>query len=624
MSGVQPTAKFIEPPPRVGHEIAVPAKVSRVAFTCDFTRYTLGRSSQVGNCEWLHHILTSCHSWKRADIEIDLVRPPSCDRELELALQHSRALTAYRKEPELAWAARYDLISGKGEFKPLFDRLTECDLIIGFELSPAIKRVLHAAGRPYLSFHVHPIRFLRDLCFGMTTNCVEFADLAQDLFLDRQAIDNASHRFRAALCRRGHPSIEVPDDLPVLIAQTERDSLLIEKKRFAEWKDHRDRLGTLLDPYDGLVILEHPVGPRRGALARWIRATYGKSVIVTDSNGYGVFFRRPRYPMAVTLASSLGVEAGLIGTPVEFLLGDPRERLITKGVDVGTTDALGHGVLTDAFWKRVLCRSDNRKPKVESDVRPIEPFGLGDDYLRSSLESWSYSALRNGFAGVRARKVVVPGPSLTRARKAQLVAGVLPTGCDIPEEDSAAESVAAERGVDLRIAAMAMDLGGSISLDATDPWSAITLERFHDAEPWGIWMNGPSGSATFLTTDRAVAERARIVVLMTFVVHADLVAECPLVTLRIDEGAKTFVPIRPGFGTTRTVQLRAVAKHPVCRFELGISHTFMFEGTSAAHDDREIGLALISMEARCEPMPHDGLEDPCEASVLIEESTACR
>ena len=65
----------------------------------------------------------------------------------------------------MAWARRYDgnEVDAHAGF---VGELEGVDVVVGFELPPAIKRVIHAQGVRYISFHIHALRFLPDLCLG--------------------------------------------------------------------------------------------------------------------------------------------------------------------------------------------------------------------------------------------------------------------------------------------------------------------------------------------------------------------------------------------------------------------------------------------------------------------------
>ena len=150
------------------------------------------------------------------------------------------SLADYVDDAELAWARRHNN-DGVTDFSGQLDALASADLVVGFELPPSLKRHLHGQGRPYISFHVHALRLLRDLCLGASTNCPDIARALQDLVLPASEITRQVHHHRALCLNRSLPLLKFPAGLPVLIGQTERDSVLI--------RDNTGRIGDVYTMY---------------------------------------------------------------------------------------------------------------------------------------------------------------------------------------------------------------------------------------------------------------------------------------------------------------------------------------------------------------------------------------
>jgi hypothetical protein len=605
-----------------GASVELPSQVRQVAFTCDVARFAPARDgvapSQVGNLRWLEQILTSAAAWSSPGVRREMVMPPRDVGELRQELGGSRALSEYLQDPEMAWARRHARFDCDSEFEPILSRLRGFDLVVGFELSPAMKRALTASGTPYISLSIHPIRFLRDLCFAVTTNAPEIVDLAKASVVQRFEIDAEVHRHRASLARRPVRTVTIPPGVPVLISQTERDSILIRDGRFVHWGEFDDQVGSALRPFDAVAVLQHPYRRDVSGFAQEIRRKFGKSVIATDANGYGVLFGRPDCPLALTLASSLGVEAALIGVPVTFLLGDPRLLPSAPDGDVATQGPVGHGILQDDFWRGVLRQRRGRSTSPARSRTGLDSsFRLGDNYLRDSLESWSYRDLASGFADHRSRKILLPGAGLSARRKAELLRGLVDSESTEGFGEDECTRRAAAQGIELQIRGAPLSPGDSLRTFGGDPWSPIQFENFHPAEDWGSWMNGSSGAIHVLASDLAVREEATLAIRASILVHPALIDACPVLRVRAGRNRTTLVSIRPSSPATRDILLIVPVVAPVCSIRLELSHTVGPEKDGVAQDARELGLALTSIEVECRPAAQmSGLRDDAVEAIV--------
>jgi hypothetical protein len=602
--------------------VELPSQVRQVAFTCDVARFALARDGvapwPVGNLRWMEQIVTSAAAWSSPGFRRELVMPPRDLEELRQELGGSRAVSEYLQDPEIAWARRHARFDRELEFEPIVSRLRGFDLVVGFELSPAMKRALTESCTPYISLSIHPIRFLRDLCFSLSTNALEVFELAQASLVNRCEIDAEVHRHRASLARRRVGAIAIPAGVPVVIGQTERDSILIRNGRFARWDDFDDEVGSALRPYDAVAVLEHPYRRGESGLAQTIRRKFGKSVISTDANGYGVLFGRPDCPLALTMASSLGVEAAVIGLPVRFLLGDPKHLLTVPDVEVATQDPVGHVILQDDFWRAVLRQRRGRSTaSARSRTARDSSFQLGDNYLRGSLDSWSYRGLSSGFADHRSWKTLLPGAGLSAQRKVELLRGLVDSESTEGLKEDECTRRAAANGNQLQVRDAPLAPGDSLRTFGGDPWSPIQFENFHPAEDWGSWMNGSRGGIHILVSDRAVREKATLVIRASILVHQLLIDACPVLRVRAGRNRTTLVPIRPSSLANRDILLIVPVVASVCSVRLELSHTVSPEKDEVDDDARELGLALTSIEVECRPAAQgSGLQDDTVDAVV--------
>jgi len=169
--------------------------VRRIGFAGDFLRFSIGKtgysSSQTRNIAWLRELITGARRWPRRDVGAEVIAPiDGLAMDFEADGATAAAIEEYRCDAELAWARRYDTTT-PDVLPALFDALTRYDLIVGFELSPTIKRHLNAHSIRYVSFHVHALRMLRDLCLDRDTSLrplLRAADLVTRFFCVGEAL----------------------------------------------------------------------------------------------------------------------------------------------------------------------------------------------------------------------------------------------------------------------------------------------------------------------------------------------------------------------------------------------------------------------------------------------------
>lgn len=541
---------------------------------------------------WLHAALGALTEWPRLGIAVKLCEPAQDLEQLQQQLRSPKLLQEYAVDSELAWARHYDKAPER-LFPGWLDSLLASDLVVGFELPPGLKRALHSHGQRYISFHIHALRFLRDLCLGASTNSPALARRLESCAVEAPEVQAQVRRFTAQLRRDALAAFELPPQWPLLIGQTGRDSILIHKGRFADWQHFEQRLAQLLKEYPGCVLLEHPMRDSSIAIAQYLRARFSKPVVMSNANGYGVLFSAHPIPEAVTLASSLGVEAQAAGIKTSFLLGDPRERLQLKDVDVGSPQALGQRVLTPQFWQELFAAPDDVPTRRRDAV--MTPFGLGDNYLRRSLEAWSYARLERGLTSTRARKVLLPTEILRVEEERALVSllrGERPPAQGWSSPRGRAEN---DHGVDCIVAGRPLSLGESRRIESGDPWAPVMLEGFHAPEHWGVWSACVNARIRIALAPSALAAKARLLVGLSLRIFDGLLPRCPV--CRVTQGERTLALLffRPTAPVVAEIEVEARAQGPWCELDLQLSDIDSPSRTLGHQDERALGIALRSL-----------------------------
>ncbi len=575
-------------------------KIGSVAFAGDFMRFTPTaggyRSGQSQNVRWLFELVGALPLWREAGVRVSLPMPDALMTRLRRSAAPGTPWQAYVDNAESAWARSYDELAYP-EFTAFFDELASHDLVIGFELPPALKRHLHGLSVPYLSLCIHPVRFLRDLVLGATTNAPSLAARLRTIGIGDDEVAVQARRFRAMFAKQRAAALALPSGLPLLAGQTERDSVLIQGGRFFDWVDCADAAAQALEPYPEVVLLEHPLRPSSASIVGFLRNRLGKTVIATNVNAYAAIFAPQPAPLMLTLASSLGVEARAAGMAAHFLLDDPRRQLSTPGVDIDDMAMLGHTVLTAAFWEGVLTDGDAVPPP------PSDRFLYGDHYLRDTMGAWAYGPLRTGLHELRVRKVMAPAAALEPARRGDLLAALvgLPPGAEVTPAATAAA------GVELVVkppptlplqahSGAVVDLSGDTALQHL-------VEGFHAPEHWGCWSHDLHCVIEIPVSPAAAG--CELTVTLPIRAFEGMLDHAPV--LRISSGGTllAYVFFRRDGPSPLDVRVRLRARAPTSRIELDLSR----RASSAVlgnGDNRWLGIALTRMTLTCEPAPATG------------------
>lgn len=579
--------------------------VHSVALTCDFFRAQPGPQGFVNfqprNLAWLERVIGAKHTWARWGVKTSVITAPTEAEAFRRALGNDAIFSGYLDDADQTWASLYD-VEDVTVFPAAFDELFQHDLVVGFELPPTLKRALHRAGKRYISVYIHPVRFLRDLCLLVTTNSSEVADLVAQGEVSSHEIDFQVRRFSALFSRLQLPALSLPDNLPVLVGQTEKDSVLVRGGSFATWEDYEDDLAEMLGPYPELIFLEHPYRQNSALVTEYLRGRHGKTVISVRANSYGVIFSPVQTPFFLTLASSLGTEARCAGRDCTFLYNDPCEKFILSGVDVPGACMVSHAVLQDEFWKKIFS-GDFKKTKSRTRAA-ADAFPLGDHYLRNSLDSWAFRPLQSGSSLDPVRKLLLPAAAATQDRLGTLNT----TLC--AASPSAAQQLLIHGRTQLPWGAVEtlprpFALGGLSAMDLSRPGASHYLvEGFHAPEAWGVWSSGKYARLV-LPVDLAGAAEVELDISMVVKVFPGIMAQAPVLQITMDGREVGVVLFRKSAKNEQEIGFTGRIKNPACPIEFYVSHTGSPALLSRSADQRELGFGLCALSVAVSSVKED-------------------
>jgi len=337
----------------------------RLIFTVDFTRPSHDwHGPHIKNLKWLHGLLSP------------LIHAAGCQT---FSLERHLFATDYETfqsrifsnapigEDRLhKWAELYD---GEIDIEEALPAEAD-DVVLGFEMSPAITRALERRGQRYIDIRIHPIRFLKDLVMS-----VRASDAVMDERLGKfktaweglyPSISMMTGHFR----RKADLTLT---DKNIFISQTRHDATVVTSGRFAGIDDVLSGLNTSIDrPW---IVIAHPHDPDNPLNLKL--AEHLTAEVVKDVNLYAFLACAERSVSFYTFTSGGGREAEEFGHDVHFLGPNHYGR---ASVNEQSYTAVSPAIFTPNFWRYVL-RGEMGDAESLTDLT----------VLRASLgESWAY------------------------------------------------------------------------------------------------------------------------------------------------------------------------------------------------------------------------------------------
>lgn len=459
-----------------------------VGIAGDFFRFGVGQPKTLN---WFFGLLTIAFG-DISDAEFIRIEVADEPDAFKGELGNEQYWARYVKDRDLAWAATYahEGIETLDIFNRKLDQLRQFDFVIGFELSPALKRFLHKNGVKYVCFYNHPIRFLPDLCFGATSNDARAFEALKQYELPRREIDVAVKRLSAAYARVRSTPFLLPNEAPLIFGQTARDASIIKAGQFAKLSDFQDALAEKLASFDAVSFIEHPYRGRDVDAIKLLRSDLGKTVISCRGNNYGLLFcNRETVPLSITLSSSMGIEASVLGIDSHFLLGDPRKRYLLPEVDQEEFLTLGHGVLETSLWKQILFSAK------DGGLPTDRGFYFGDNFIRNTLEAWSFKSIQNGVSIERSRRRLFPSALASAEMIDRYCAQMIEDSYLANRDRQKLLDMAEAANVDISVAPLLPAVGRPLQIEPRGgAENDYAMKGFHDPEDWGVWSSSPLAS----------------------------------------------------------------------------------------------------------------------------------
>ena len=273
----------------------------------------------------------------------------------------------------------------------LFLPHVENSLVVGFEISPLLQKILTRMNIPFVDVRWHPLRFLDDIFFGFSSNRREISAAIASYALSGQEVDFHVGLHKAAAIRRSAFNKKGPSFETLIVGQTPFDASLIHDGRIATLLDHKDSIAELAK-LGSIGFRPHPFSPHPSSPLAAFLEHHGIPLVDCDADMYELLcdasLRR-----VVGLSSGTLDEATFFGLPVTRFIQE-QFRYLPHVADALQTDneslvytGVYHAFLSVDFWADIF-RSTLERTWPNGNPVPFKP-----DRLRHV--NGSYWGLRN-------------------------------------------------------------------------------------------------------------------------------------------------------------------------------------------------------------------------------------
>lgn len=188
------------------------------------------------------------------------------------------------------------------------------ELVVGYELTDLTAALLDRFGIRYLNIWLHPVRFMEDELFFVTTNDPGYrAGLARHAVSEDSFFVNARYA-KAVINRRNRADVK-PRSC-VFFGQTPNDKTLRKPGGFLNAGDYTRDLRCVAATFPRLYYSRHPLNKSDDEF-RILKGNF-RDIVRTEANAYRLL-SSDAVDLVLTISSSVGAEAYYFGKNVLYL-----------------------------------------------------------------------------------------------------------------------------------------------------------------------------------------------------------------------------------------------------------------------------------------------------------------
>jgi len=221
-----------------------------------------------------------------------------------------------------SWVDLYTKEPSK-DVQEVLKRYFENTLVIAFELHPLIQKSFDILGITYIKLMNHPVRYMSDIFFGMTSNNEnihkKMLKYQTDEFIFKQhaGILQAEHSVNDIAKR-----ISIKENSCIFFGQTNVDCSLIDGNRILNFFDFKDEFLRDIAPYDHVYFKVHPYGKNEDVL-EFVNSIEKISILKPHDINFYDLISSENIKECFAISSGALYEARLFGKKVKYYHKQP-------------------------------------------------------------------------------------------------------------------------------------------------------------------------------------------------------------------------------------------------------------------------------------------------------------
>lgn len=287
----------------------------KIRFLAEVLRYKEGFSINQG---WLESIF-SCTVERATQHSIDSIS------KRELRYLQSEVFKCYNIAgfANDTWLSLYNL-SPNDRLLDVINGLFSESLVICFELHPLIQKSFDALHIPYLKLIWHPVRYLDDIFFGMSSNVPAIYEkllrYKASEFLFRQYAGILKAETYLNEFGRG---LRIHENSCVFFGQSNVDCSLIDGNRILNFFNFKDKFMEDIKQYDHVYYKIHPCDGKNDEVIRFIRSVKHAEVLSPHDIDFYDLISSDNIKKCFAISSGSLYEARLFGKDVKYYYKQP-------------------------------------------------------------------------------------------------------------------------------------------------------------------------------------------------------------------------------------------------------------------------------------------------------------
>ena len=276
---------------------------------------------------------------------------------------------------EKSWINVYDAdISGNQQLIDYYCKLIADSLVIYIEMSETQKKLHDELHIPYIDISVHPVRYMSDHFFLLSTNDPRIFTRLKEYELDERQFFLGAQLLRTQIDQ--DPFIAEKNS-GLLVGQTFLDRSLIFKDKLYGLGNYLQKIAGIAQKCEVLYFKPHPYVKDK-ALYEKLRQV--ENLKFTNENVYKILCS-DGVNLVCGISSSVLYEAKYFNKRVQFF--NKKFDMYQDRFSERNYVSIGNDILQPSFWQQVI---------LDKSDKPLIDIHLDSNYIRATLNDfWSFT-----------------------------------------------------------------------------------------------------------------------------------------------------------------------------------------------------------------------------------------